>query len=171
MKLSRIKPFDWFKREQSETGQLLPRRRDDDPITRMHRDMTRLFEDFVGAGLPDWPSPSREMLLQPEVDIAESKKAYRISVEVPGVEEKDLDLSIEGDTLVVSGEKRQEHEDDEEGFHRVERRYGRFRRLLTLPGDADADNIKASFGNGVLRIRIPRSADGEAPGRRRISIR
>lgn len=169
MDLQKLSPWNWFKREeQSGSGELLPARRGDDPLTRMHREMDRLFEGFFGAfdRPSNWPA---ELTLRPSIDIAESKKAYRISVEVPGVDEQDIDLTLDGDALVISGEKRQESEDDEDGYHRIERSYGSFRRVLTLPTDADAEHISAKFRSGVLKIEIPRTQEGNG-SRKRIEI-
>ena len=166
MDLQKFSPWNWFKREeQSGRGELLPARRGDDPLARMHREMDRMFEDFFGAF--DTPSSWKsDLVLRPNIDIAESKKAYRISVEVPGVDEQDIDLTLDGDALIISGDKRQESEDDEDGFHRIERRYGSFRRVLTLPTDADADRISAKFRNGVLRIEIPRTRESSDSSKR-----
>ena len=169
MDLQKFSPWNWFKREEpSGSGELLPARGGDDPLARMHREMDRLFEDFFGA----FDKPSNwhsELVLKPSIDIAESKKAYRISVEVPGVDEGDIDLTLDGDALIISGEKQQDSEDDEDGYHRVERSYGSFRRVLTLPTDADADRITAKFRNGVLRIEIPRTREASG-NRKRIEI-
>ena len=169
MNLQKLSPWNWFKREEEGgRGDLLPARGGDDPLTRMHREMDRLFEDFLGA--LDRPSDrQRGLVLRPSIDIAESKTAYRISVEVPGVDEKDIDLTLDGDALIVSGEKRQESEEDEDGYHRVERSYGSFRRVLTLPSDADPDGISANFRKGVLKIEIPRTKEGNG-SRKRIEI-
>ncbi len=170
MNLQKLSPWNWFKREEQESGsgELLPARGGGDPLSRMHREMDRLFEDFFGAF--DKPSDRHPgLMLRPSIDIAESKKAYRISVEVPGVDEEDIDLTLDGDALVISGEKRQESEDDEDGYHRVERSYGSFRRVLTLPTDADPDGISAKFRKGVLMIEIPRTREGNG-GRKRIEI-
>ena len=160
MNLQKLSPWNWFKREEREqprSRELLPAGRESNPLVRMHREMDRLFEDFFG--MRGWPDLEQDLLLKPSVDIAESKKAYRISIEVPGVDEQDIDLSIQGDSLIISGEKKQESEEDDDGFHRVERRYGSFRRILSLPTDADADGVNARFKNGVLKITIPRSAE------------
>ena len=168
MNLQKLSPWNWFKREEREaprSGELMPAGRDrSHPLTHMHREMDRLFEDFLG--MPRWPDPDTDLMLKPSVDIAESKKAYRVSVEVPGVDEKDIDVTVQGDSLIISGEKKQESEDDDDGFHRVERRYGSFRRILSLPTDTDADGIKARFKNGVLKITIPRTAEKTAESRR-----
>jgi HSP20 family protein len=165
MNLQNLTPFNWFKRENEGRGDHHPTPRDIDPFARMHREMDRMFEDFFGGS-----RAGDGLLLKPSVDIAESKKAYKISVEIPGIEPDQIDLHIEGDTLVLSGEKRQESEDDDEGFHRVERSYGQFRRVLTLPEDADADGIKADFNNGVVKIKVPRLKQSEKAGAKKVKI-
>ncbi len=166
MNLQKMTPFNWFRSDQSDGGEFLPAAGSPDPLARMHREMDRMFDQFFGTASPAGGS----LLLHPSVDIAESKKAYRISVEVPGIDPEEIQLHAEGDALVISGEKRQETEDDEEGFHRVERHYGQFRRVLALPEDADVDSIQADAKNGVLKIRIPRLKQSEKPGARRIEI-
>lgn len=88
------------------------------------------------------------------LDIQETDKQYKIALEVPGVEEKDIQITLDNDVLMVRGEKRQEQEKKEGGFHRVERAYGSFQRALNLPDDANQDSIKASFKNGVLTVTI-----------------
>lgn len=168
MDLKKLTPWNWFRKEEEGGGEYLPATRNADPFARMHREMDRVFEDFFGRAAP--AGAGAGLMLRPSVDIRESRKAYKISIEVPGIEADDIDLHVDGDTLVVSGEKRQESEDDDEGFHRIERSYGQFRRLLTLPGDADVDNIRADFRRGVLKIRVPRKADGDSSGARRIEI-
>lgn len=174
MDLQKLKPWNWFKREEQEQPEVLPARREEassDPLWRMHREMDRMFEQFFGR-TPEGALSGRTapLWLKPSVDIAEGRNAYRISVEVPGISEEEIDLAIDGDDLIVSGEKRQEREEDEEGYHRVERSYGQFRRVLSLPGDADTDGISARFKNGVLDIQVPRRKDGDRPGVRRIEI-
>ncbi len=129
------------------------------PILQLHREIDRLFDDaFRGFGfptlaMPRWPSEWPGML-KPALDIQETDKQYRITLEVPGVEEKDIQITLNEDVLVVRGEKRQEQEKKEGGFHRVERSYGSFQRALNLPGDASQDSIKADFKNGVLTITM-----------------
>ncbi|MGK7294941.1 MAG: Hsp20/alpha crystallin family protein [Candidatus Wenzhouxiangella sp. M2_3B_020] len=166
MKLQNLTPWNWFRTEQDANGDYLPAARPDDPFARMHREMDRMFENFFGAASP----AAGQVMLKPSIDIAESKKAYKISVEVPGMDPSDIDLRIEADALVVSGEKKQESDDEDEGFHRVERSYGRFQRVLTLPADADAEHIEADFKKGVVRIRVPRVKEEKQETARRISI-
>jgi HSP20 family protein len=83
-----------------------------------------------------------------------NRQAVQDYLEVPGVEEKDIQITLDNDVLMVRGEKRQEQEKKEGGFHRVERSYGSFQRALNLPDDANQDSIKASFKNGVLTVTI-----------------
>jgi len=166
MNLQKIAPFNWMKRENEGGREFMPATRESDPFSRMHREMDRMFEDFFGNARP----ASGSVLLRPSVDIAESKKAYRISVEVPGIDPDQIELQVDGDTLVLSGEKRQESSDEEEGFHRMERSYGQFRRVLTLPEDADAEGIKADFKNGVLEIKVPRVKRSEQSSAKKVRI-
>lgn len=163
LNLQKLTPWNWM--QADDAGTMLPAGRGMDPFSRMHTEMDRMFRDFFGDLRND-----REMLLQPSVDIAESKKAYRVSVEVPGIDPGKIDLEVQGDALMISGEKLQEKEADDEGFHRVERRYGQFRRVLMLPEDADVEHIKADTKNGVLKIRIPRLKEAEAPSTRKVPI-
>ncbi|WP_222937654.1 Hsp20/alpha crystallin family protein [Spartinivicinus ruber] len=102
-------------------------------------------------------------MFKPSVDISAKDIEYLISVEVPGVEEKDIKLEIKDHTLVISGEKKQEKEDKEEHHYRVERSYGCFQRVLAIPEDASTEEINASFKNGVLSITLPRR---ELPNRK-----
>ncbi len=92
-------------------------------------------------------------MLKPALDI-QTDKQYKIALEVPGVDEKDIQITLDNDVLLVRGEKRQEQETKDGGFHRVERSYGSFQRALNLPADANQDTIKAAFKNGVLTITM-----------------
>jgi len=135
----KLAPWNWFKKEQEEqqTVSSLPVQRKGLPALAM----PRLPSDWSG-------------MLKPALDIQETDKQYKIALEVPGVEEKDIQITLDNDVLMVRGEKRQEQEKKEGGFHRVERSYGSFQRALNLPDDANQDSIKASFKNGVLTVTI-----------------
>jgi HSP20 family protein len=106
----------------------------------------------------------------PEADVIETKDQIRVLVELPGMEAKDIDLSLEKSVLTVSGEKREERdgEDDARTYHLSERRWGRFSRSFVLPREVEQDGIDAHFKDGVLTITIPKS---EQARRRRIEIR
>jgi HSP20 family protein len=106
-------------------------------------------------------------VLRPNIDVASTDKEYVITVEVPGVDEKDVKLELTGDgTLIIQGEKKHEKEQTDKNFHRVERSYGSFRRTLSLPEDASQENIQASFKNGVLTVTVPRKVVAQAPTKR-----
>ncbi len=104
----------------------------------------------------------------PALDIAERKDAYVVTVEVPGVRPEDLDVTLEDGLLTIQGERRFTAESSEQQFHRVERRYGAFRRSITLPSQVRADAIEASFDNGLLHVVVPKAEEAKP---RKIEIR
>src|SRR5579863_3181630 len=99
-------------------------------------------------------SPLTTASFVPAVDVYEDDKKVVLKLEVPGIEEKDLDVRVENNTLTVKGERKFEKEEKEENFHRIERRYGSFYRAFTLPSTVDAEHINAAYNNGVLRIEL-----------------
>jgi HSP20 family protein len=168
MELTKLKPWNWFKHEEQPASSGVPVRRSSsnpDPVSQLHQEIDRVFDNaFFHLGLPSlgMDSPlagiSHDALLRPNVDIASSDKEYTITVEVPGVEEDNIKLELIHNTLTIQGKKNQESESKEKDFHRVERSYGSFRRVLSLPEDAVTDGIEANFKNGVLTICLPRKA-------------
>jgi len=168
MDIKKYAPWNWFQHETDEgknvpvrysAGQSVPRY----PIFQLHREIDRLFDDafrgFPGLlrGGLDWPEIT-PIMLTPNIDIKETDENYVVSVEVPGVAKEDVDIRIDGDALIIRGEKKQEKKEDNENYHCVERHYGSFERMLTIPKDANADNIDAKFKDGVLTINIKRQA-------------
>jgi HSP20 family protein len=97
----------------------------------------------------------------PAVDIYEDEHNIVLTAEVPGVEEKDLDISLENAVLTISGERKMENEEKENNFHRIERSYGRFTRSFTLPPTVDENNVKAEFNNGVLKITLAKREEAK----------
>ncbi len=97
----------------------------------------------------------------PPVDIYEDEKKVVIKLEVPGVEEKDLQVSVENHSLTVRGERKFENEEKEENFHRIERRYGSFYRSFTLPTTVDTENVDANYAAGVLRLELNKKAEAQ----------
>ena len=97
----------------------------------------------------------------PALDISERKDAYVVTVEVPGVNADDLDITLEDGLLTIQGERHVTSESSEQQFHRVERRYGSFRRSITLPSQVQADAIEASFENGVLEVVVPKAEEAK----------
>ena len=98
----------------------------------------------------------------PALDISERKDAYLVTVELPGVEADDLEITLEDGLLTIQGERHFAHDSSEQQFHRVERRYGAFRRSISLPRDVDASRVQANYDNGVLRLEIPKSEGSQA---------
>jgi HSP20 family protein len=140
-----------------------------DPFFRGFRtQLDTLFEDWFGRNMGG--------ALAPRVDVSETAKDMTLTVELPGVEEKDIDVSLSGNQLTIKGEKKSEQEDkkDEDGrvFHRVERSYGAFQRTMTVPFDIEPDRISAQFKDGVLTITLPKPPEAvDKPQARRIEVR
>ena len=97
----------------------------------------------------------------PAVDIYEDEKRIVLKLEVPGIPEKDLDVTVENNTLVVKGERKFEKEEKEENFHRIERRYGSFSRAFTLPTTVETENIDAKYENGVLKLELKKKPEAQ----------
>ena len=120
--------------------------------------MNRLFEEQHGPGREE-SLTARAFV--PPVDVYEDEHTIQLKLEVPGIDEKDLDIKVENHTLTVSGERKFEKEEKEENFHRVERRYGSFTRSFTLPNTVSTDDIQADYENGMLKIRLNKRAEAK----------
>ncbi len=121
--------------------------------------MNRLFQD-------SFSQPGREESLTtsqfaPAVDVYEDEHNITLKIEVPGVDEKDIDIRVENNTLTVHGERKFEKEEKEENYRRVERQYGSFTRSFTLPNTVDSENIAADYDKGVLKVRLAKKAEAK----------
>ena len=145
-------------------------------------EMDRLFDRFdSGFRLPSmWrmfdmpPLAAQETALGfsvPAVDVSEDDKAYKITAELPGLEEKNIDVSLSGDRLVIKGEKKQEKEEKEKNYYLSERSYGSFQRTFRLPEGIDQDKVGASFAQGVLTVTLPKSAAPAQKPEKKIDIK
>jgi HSP20 family protein len=119
-------------------------------ISRLRREMDRLWDDYFGPGRR--ALKPMEMEFAPAVDVKETADQIVIKAEVPGIDAKDINISITGDVLTIKGEKKSEHEEKEENYHLVERSYGSFARSLVLPAAVDMDKIEAKYDKGVLTV-------------------
>ncbi len=108
------------------------------------------------------PFDRNEGIFNPNLDVSENDNAYTVSIELPGLDEEAINVSLEKNVLTISGEKKDETEDKGENYHRIERRYGSFKRSVALPAAIEADNIDATFKNGVLTVVLPKSAEAQA---------
>lgn len=127
--------------------------RGEDPFTALQREMNRLFDDAFRSGMPAAPDGS---LLAPSLDMKETDTEVQISVELPGVDEKDVQVTYEDGLLVVKGEKKSEKEEKKEGYYRAERSYGSFYRAVELPCAVDPEKISAHSAKGVLSVTLPK---------------
>lgn len=138
-------------------------------FNRMRRDMDRLFNE-LGRGF--FQSPSRlsmpelgplwqrmERELEPVVDFVERPDRYEITAELPGMDEKNIEVRLAGGNLIVSGEKREEKEEKDANYYMSERRYGSFQRSLPLPDGIDPNKVNATFQKGVLTVSLPKTED------------
>ena len=118
-------------------------------------DMNRLFDTFF-QGRAGASSTNGGRRWVPAMDLAETDREFVLRVDLPGLDEKDIDVEVRDDVLRISGRREAEHEDRREGYHRVERSFGSFSRSLDLPKGTDASAISAEFDRGVLEVRIPK---------------
>jgi HSP20 family protein len=120
--------------------------------------MNRMFNDQFGALTRD---ESLTGSFVPPVDVYEDENSIQVRLEVPGVEEKDIDIQLENNLLTVRGERKFEKEEKEENFHRIERRYGSFTRSFTLPTTVNSEGVQADYDKGVLTIQLPKRAEAK----------
>jgi len=119
-----------------------------------------LFDPFFADTYPLSLFGEREEWT-PAFDVTENEKEYIVTAELPGIEAKDLDVTLSEGLLTVKGEKKQEHEEKHGNYHRVERRYGAFQRSFRIPGKVKADKIDANYKDGVLKLTLPKTEEGE----------
>jgi HSP20 family protein len=122
-------------------------------------DMNRLFDRFFEGGRAANGTTGRRWI--PAMDLVETEDHLVLRGDLPGMTEDDVDIEIKDNVLTVSGERRAEHEDRGEGYHRVERAFGSFSRSLALPQGVDAETIEAKFENGVLEVLVPKPKEAK----------
>lgn len=127
-------------------------------LTRVNDVFDRMLEDFFSM---DTRLSEPVTSLMPLMNIEENKDAYKISVELPGMEKNDIDIQIKDNVLTISGEKKEETKSDEGTFYRRERRFGKFSRSINLPNDINVDGIDAEYKNGVLTLTLPKTEEAK----------
>jgi len=146
------------KREQ--TG--VPESKHLDPFTAMRAEMDRVFDNFLGGR---WSSPSNLLggvtgsANVPDVDVRESESEIVVEAELPGMDEKDIDVTLKNGVLSIKGEKKTEHEEKKDDYHVRERSYGSFQRSFRMPDTIDDEQVSAKFENGVLRVALSKRAE------------
>jgi HSP20 family protein len=145
-----MSPVPWKTKDESDGGQL-------SPLSSLRTEMERLFDSFMRdpRAVLDWPFGQRAF--EPAVDVAENDQEVTVRAELPGIKPEELTVTVSGNQLVLAGEKQEESEDKGKGYHRVESRYGSFRRSIPLPEVVDQNQVEAEFANGVLTIHLKKS--------------
>jgi HSP20 family protein len=128
-----------------------------DPFEALRREMNTLFDAFFS----ETEEPRGLMAFTPQVDVKETEHEIRVSAELPGMDEKDVEVSISGDVLTIKGEKKEEKEEKGEEGYRLERSYGAFRRSFSLPCEVDTAKATATYRKGVLTIALPKAAEAK----------
>ena len=129
----------------------------------MHRQLENWMDRaFTGS---NGESLERRLTLTPRMDIAETEKAYELTADLPGIRDKDVDVSVSDDVLTITGDRGYEQESDGRSVHLSERGFGAFKRSFSLPDDVDQDHIQARLTNGVLEIRLPKAEEVVPPSR------
>jgi HSP20 family protein len=129
------------------------------PFMSLQREIDRLFDDFT-SGFPTFGNGKANLL--PNMDVTETDKEIEITAELPGLEEKDVQINVADNLLTIRGEKKSEKEEKEKNYRLVERSYGSFERTLELPDGVNADAIKANIAKGVLKVTVPKPAPAQA---------
>lgn len=142
-----IVPFSW--------NSDLFRHSEGDPFVAMQKEINRMFENFGRGSLMRLSNTDAT----PRVDVAETDTAIEVTAELPGIDEKDVDVVLRDDVLTIKGEKKSEREEKKKDYHLVERSFGAFSRTIQLPFAADAEAVKASFAKGVLKVSITKPAE------------
>jgi HSP20 family protein len=133
------------------------RREEDNPFAMMQREMNRVFDAINrNWGLGAFPEFTGSFM--PRLDVTEDTNVFMVTAELPGMSEKEIDLSISGDTLTIRGEKKEVKEDKNKNYYYSERSYGNFMRSIPLPQQVDTNKVSASFNKGVLTITLPKTA-------------
>ena len=128
-------------------------------LARLRDEMEDLFGRFSADG--SLTTPDRGAYW-PAMDVAEGKDSIAIKAELPGMKAEDINISVQGNTLSITGKKREETEEKREGYYHSERRFGSFRRDMVLPGDVDTNRIDATYNDGVLTVTLPKTEQAKA---------
>ena len=157
----------------AKTETRTPTRATSDPFRALRGEMDRVFDRFAGGfHLPSWRGmfgvePAGQQsgfsFSAPAVDVTEDEKAYKVTAEMPGLEEKNIEVTIAGDLLTLKGEKRHEKEEKDKNHYVSERAYGSFQRCFALPDSVDRDKISADLAKGVLTVMLPKKAEAQKP--------
>ena len=158
-----------WRRERTE---LAAQREEDNPFLSLHRSMNELFDDFFkdfeGAfrGSP-WTALTRSAgTATPRVDVSETDEEVTVTADLPGLEEKDIAVTLDNDVLTIRGSRKEEREEKKKNYHLMERSYGEVQRSILVPGSVDKEKVKASFKNGVLKVAMPKLPEAKTTAKK-----
>lgn len=127
-------------------------------LSNLRREMDRIWDSFFSRGFELEPLPGEWV---PSLDISETADSIEVKAELPGMDPKDIEISLSGDNLMIKGEKKQEKKEKSKNYHRVETRYGAFSRSISLPASVKSEDIKAVYKKGVLSISLPKKEEAK----------
>ena len=136
----------------------VPIKRETNPFALLRKEVDSLFEEFFRGFDLDQFWSGRRSSFSPRIDVSETDKEIKVTAELPGMDEKDIEVTLDRDTLTISGEKKEEKEDSGKDYDCMERSYGSFTRSIPLPVEVDIDKAEASYKKGILTVRIPKTA-------------
>ncbi len=131
------------------------------PIASFQKDVNRVFDEFFGDSLMPAARDSRDGFFMPRVNVSQSANEITVSAELPGVNEKDVEVSIDRGMLMISGEKKEEQEEKGRNYYYMEQSTGSFHREIPMPEEVDPENVKASFKKGLLKVVVPLLPDAQ----------
>jgi HSP20 family protein len=138
-----------------------------DPFVNFRREMDRLFDDFFApAEARSFAAQTAQGMVSPSIDVHETEQAYTVTAELPGIDQKDIELKLDDNALTIRGEKRSERKEEDAGRRYSERSYGRFERVIPFQAEVDPDRVEASCENGVLKILLPKNVHARDKTRR-----
>ncbi len=142
------------------------------PFEVLRGEIDRMFDDFGRGFWPSWgrslraAAPEFPSILTPAVDVVETEKSYEITTELPGMDEKNIEVKLADGVLTIKGDKQQDKEEKHKSYYRRERSYGAFERSFEVPDTVEADKIEASFSKGVLKLMLPKKAEAQKPAKK-----
>ncbi len=151
-------------------SQLARRHEQENPFFALQHRMNRIFDEFLGEPFNLFGWREEPSMFTPPMNISETDKEIIITADLPGVEEKDLEITVTKDDVTIKGEKKQETEEKNKQYHRVERSYGSFTRTFALPQGVDESKVSAELKKGVLKLTIPKSPEAVAE-RKKVQIK
>lgn len=160
--------------KRKKKGAISRKREGENPFDALHREMNDLFEDFLGDVEESgrWPALrgfEDVAVLSPGFEVSETDDAVEIKAELPGMDEKDIDVTLDDNVLTIKGEKREEQEDKKKHYHVSEVHYGSFHRAIPVPEGIDRDRVKATFKKGTLKLSLPKTEQAKSQ-RKQIEI-